>query len=127
MNQMYQSPQMNQVNPYLSRMNIQSQNNIKWVQGIEGAKAWQVAPNSNDIMLDSDNDGIFYIKTSDNVGMCNLRVFKFEEITQQQTQRINPDEYVKKSELEALINSMLGGSNEQTIPTAKSNKQTITE
>ena len=81
-------------------------------------------PNSNCMMLDSENDGIFYIKTSDNVGMCNLRVFKFEEVTEKQT-RPNMDEYVKKSELETLLNSMLGGSNEQSISATKSDKQII--
>lgn len=113
MNQMYGTP-----NPYLPRINPQPQNGIKWVQGIEGAKAWQLAPNSNDILLDSENEGIFYIKISDGAGMCNLRRFKYEEITD--TPAVpNLSEYVRKDELEAIINSMLGGSNEQTVSTTK--------
>ena len=105
-------------------------NNINWVQGIEGAKAYQLQPNSNVILMDSENDGTFYIKVSDNVGMCNLRIFSYKEITTQ-SQNINPDEYVRKSDLkievENLINSMLGGkSNEQSISTTKSRK-TVTE
>lgn len=113
-----------QINPYMPKP---QQNGIQWVQGIEGAKAYQLVPSANAMMLDSENDGIFYIKTSDNVGMCNLRIFKFTEITEQQPQRINPDEYVKKSELEALINQMLGGPNEQSVSTVKPNKPTITK
>ena len=31
-----------------------STNNIIWVQGIEGAKAWQLNPNSMVILLDSE-------------------------------------------------------------------------
>ena len=105
-------------------------NNINWVQGIEGAKAYQLQPNSNIILMDSENDGIFYIKVSDNVGMCNLRIFKYEEITTTSTP-VNPDEYVKKadlrSEVENLVNSMLGGKvDEQSVSTTKSNK-TITK
>ena len=118
------------MNPYLSQQPSYikpQQNAIQWVQGIEGAKAFQLMPNANAMMLDSENEGIFYIKTSDNVGMCNLRTFKFTEITSQQNQKINPDEYVKKSELESLINQMLGGTNEQSISTAQSNKPTITK
>ncbi len=113
-------------NPYLNRNISPMQNSINWVQGIEGAKAFQLPPSSNVMMLDSENDGIFYIKVSDNVGMCNLRIFKFEEITAQQA-KPNMDEYVKKSELESLINSMLGGKDESVVSTAKSSKNTITK
>ena len=105
---------------------IRPQNSIQWVQGIEGGKAFQMAPNSNAIMLDSENEGIFYIKTSDNIGMCNLRIFKFEEITDTQL-KSNLDEYVKKSELESLINQMLGGTNDKAVQSIESTKPTITK
>ena len=99
-------------NPYFPYYNPQqTQNGINWVQGIEGAKAWQLSPNSNAILLDSENDGRFYIKVSDNVGMCTLRVFSFVEITEYEKAKTSVDlsEYVKKSELQELLNSMLGG------------------
>ena len=68
--------------------------------------------------MDSENDGIFYIKTSDSVGMCNLRRFKYEEITEQKEPKVDLSEYVKKDELQDLLNEMLGGkSNEQSIST----------
>lgn len=111
---------MNQFqNPYLQqRINpfYQPNNGITWVQGIEGAKAWQLSPNSNVILMDSENDERFYIKVSDNVGMCTLRIFDYKEVTSQPESHIDLSEYVKKSELETLINSMLGGSaNEQPV------------
>ena len=84
-------------------------NTITWVQGIEGAKAWQLMPNANILLMDSENEGIFYIKTSDSVGMCNLRKFKYEEILEE-TPKTDLSEYVKKSELQELLNQMLGGS-----------------
>ena len=88
------------------------------MQGIEGAKAWQLTPNSNVILMDSENDGMLYIKTSDNVGMCNLRRFKYEEITEPSTSKMDLSEYVKKSELQNLLNDMLGGGvSEQTLST----------
>lgn len=124
-------PQMYQAaNPYLQTQ--QNTNNINWVQGIEGAKAWQLQPNSNVVLLDSENDGRFYIKSSDAVGMCSLRVFKYEEITntQKQTPGVDMSEYVKKSELETLIKSIIGGmSNEQSISTTDGNtgKKSITK
>lgn len=116
-------------NPYYQRASVMAGPQIQWVQGIEGAKAYQLAPNSNIQLLDSENDGIFYIKTSDNIGMCNLRVFKYEEITSQQSSpNTNLSEYVRKDELESLINSILGGtSDEQPLSGTKSNKNTITK
>ena len=119
-NQMFNSAMQN---PYMSARTNQyyqqpQNNNINWVQGIEGAKAYQLVPNSNVVLMDSENDGIFYIKISDNVGMCTLRKFKYEEILDapNQQSQIDLSQYVKKSELESLINSMLGGtSNEQAV------------
>lgn len=113
-------------NPYQQAyqyMANQQHNGIQWVQGLEGAKAFQLSPNSNTVLMDSENEGIFYIKISDAVGMCTLRTFKYTEVTQNSTP-VNTEEYVKKSDLklevEALVNSMLGGmTNEQSVSTAK--------
>ena len=121
-------PQM--INPYMQTQ--QNANNINWVQGIEGAKAWQMQPNNNVVLLDSENDGRFYIKSSDAVGMCSLRTFKYEEITNvpKQTPEVDMSEYVKKSELETLIKSILGGiTNEQSVSTVdgNTNKKSITK
>ena len=116
-------------NPYLQLPSnpVQSNNGINWVQGIEGAKAYLLSPNSNCILLDSENDGIFYIKVSDNVGMCNLRTFQFEEITNTPSSSVDLTGYVKKDELETLVKSIMGEKkNEQSISGTKSNK-TITK
>ena len=113
-------PMMNPMqNPYL----VQPQDNgIKWAQGIEGAKAYQLGPNSNAMLLDSENEGIFYIKTSDNIGMCNLRIFQYKEITSVPNEHQQEDmtQYVRKDELDEIIKSYLGGtSNEQSVSTTK--------
>ena len=85
-------------------------------------------PNSNSILLDSENDGIFYIKTSDNVGMCNLRVFKYEEINNTPT---DTSQFVTRQELAEIIENLKGGKlDEQTVSTTKRNntkKSLITE
>lgn len=94
-------------------------NNIIWVQGIEGAKAWQLNPNSMAILLDSEVDGKMYIKVSDNIGMSSLRIFNYVEEIQHPTTKatINQDldlsEYVKKDELNTLIKEII--QNEQFI------------
>ena len=99
-----------------------STNNIIWVQGIEGAKAWQLAPSSMAILLDSESDGKMYIKVSDNIGMSTLRIFNYvEEIPTTSTNvTINKNDldlssYVRKDELSALIKEIVG--NEQSIRT----------
>lgn len=107
-------------NVYQNRVNQFPTNNITWVQGIEGGKAFQLPPGSNAVLMDSENNGRFYIKSTDNVGMSTLRVFKYEEITDNVSNKPEVDlsEYVKKSELSSLISSMIGGrSNEQPIST----------
>ena len=96
-------------------------NNIIWVQGIEGAKAWQLNPSSMAILLDSETEGKMYIKVSDNIGMSSLRVFNYtEEIISSKVtndQDLDLSQYVKKEELKELLKEIL---NEQSISTAAS-------
>ena len=70
---MYQQPNM------MAVQNRQS-TGIIWVNGEEGARAFVMAPNSNAILMDEVNEGRFYIKTTDNIGMCNIRTFNFKEV-----------------------------------------------
>ena len=97
---------------------------INWVQGVEGAKAFRMKPNDMVIILDSENEGVMYIKASDSIGMCTLRTFNFHEVTQQLANNNKHDvdmtEYVKAAELESkveeIINRLLGGAkNEQPV------------
>ena len=86
-----------------------SQNAINWVQGIEGAKAFVLQPRENVVLMDSETNDTFFIKLCDDIGRCTLRKFKYtEELTEQPTAQ-DMSEYVKKSELEKLVNEMLGG------------------
>ena len=96
-------------------------NNIIWVQGIEGAKAQQIQPNTSLLLLDSESDH-FYMKVCDQYGIClPLRTFKFEEeLPVTQTAVIAPtsapdmSQYVTKAELEEFIKE-LKSINEQPI------------
>ena len=105
-----QNPYMTQ--PYYANRNnplVQNQNNrIVWVNGIEGAKAYQIEPNSNILLLDSDIEGRMYIKTCDNIGMCNLRIFSYQELQPNtQSQQIDTTNFVTKDEMQAAINQAL--------------------
>ena len=55
------------------------QNGINWVQGIEGARAYMVAPGCTVLLMDSDGCS-FYLKSADTSGMPQpLRVFDYVE------------------------------------------------
>jgi hypothetical protein len=116
------TPQRSQFSSYFNPATSVSTptNNIIWVQGIEGAKAWQLAPNSMAILLDSEAEGKMYIKVSDNIGMSSLRVFNYTETSVSNAttnQDLDLSQYVKKDELSNLIKEIL---NEQSISTVKS-------
>ena len=102
-------------------------NNIIWVQGIEGAKAWQLSPNSMAILLDSEAEGKMYIKVSDNIGISNLRIFNYvEELpsAHKNTTEVDLSQYVKRNELEKLIKELL---NEQSISTVEGEREPATK
>lgn len=72
------SGQFSQVpaNQYQGR--FQGQTNITFVNGIEGAKAFQLSPNSNALLMDSDNSK-FYVKSTDNLGVAKITSYSFTE------------------------------------------------
>ena len=126
MNNFNYIPQKNQFSSYFNPATgaSASTNNIVWVQGIEGAKAWQLTPNSMVILLASEAEGKMYIKVSDNIGMSSLRIFNYtEELPKSNNSdvTINNDldlsQYVKKDELIDLIKEVLS---EQSVSTAAS-------
>lgn len=90
-------------NPYQQRIN-----QYAFVNGIEGAKSYQVMPNQTMLLMDSDNP-ICYMKVSDNLGKSYLRYFKLEEMDEtktkeflEQTHTQNVPEYALKSDINAL-------------------------
>lgn len=120
------------INPYQNHFQVpQTNNGIIWVQGIEGAKAFQMTPNSNAVLLDSDTEGRFYIKISDNIGMCSLRIFKYEEIQQGSTTQptVDMSDYVTKAEVNDLVDKLVKErlNEESTISATKSPRRLITE
>lgn len=83
---------------------------LLWVSGEVGAKSYLVAPNSTVLLMDSDTQR-FYLKSADNAGMPNLRIFEYKEVTnipKNETQALNLDEnvlndkFVTRDEYEGL-------------------------
>ena len=73
-----QQPQMQNPQP-----TMQMQSNIEYVNGIEGAKAFILPPNTKKLLLDSDN-AFFYIKTTDTQGKPSVRRFRYIDIDAEQ-------------------------------------------
>ena len=121
LNQMAYSMPRNQTSSYFNPATSTSTNNIIWVQGIEGAKAWQLSPNSMAILLDSEAEGKMYIKVSDNIGMSSLRIFNYVEempsANKNVTNNLDLSQYVTRDEIKNLVKELL---NEQSISTTES-------
>ena len=49
------------------------------VNGVEGAKAYQMPANSTAALFDGSND-LFYLKVTDGAGFPTIRTFRFEEV-----------------------------------------------
>lgn len=97
---------------------IQPQNGIVWVQGIEGAKAHYVPAGGNALLMDSDGQ-FMYIKSADNAGMPTLRTFKYEEVTENAPvkEEIDMSAYVTREEFDKAIASLRkkGKKHESTV------------
>lgn len=96
---------LNNFNPYQNPMSQNNnfstqpqQNNLIRVTGIDGAKAYQMSPNSSVALFDSDSD-IMYVKTTDGAGFPTIRTFRFEPI--EDVPKVQ-DAYITRDEFDAL-------------------------
>lgn len=92
-------------NNYNSYGNYQQLKQYSFVNGIEGAKAFQVAPNQTMMLMDSDKP-IVFMKTTDGIGKASLRYFSLTEINELEASKMYQPtpmpEYALKSDIEAL-------------------------
>lgn len=87
----YQQPQNQQNNTYA------------FVNGIEGAKSFPMAPNQTVMLMDSDNP-VAYMKQSNAMGQATIKYFKLVETSESELKgpsKPNP-EYVRKADFEAF-------------------------
>ena len=80
----------------------QRTNRYEWVNGYEGAKAFQVQPNQSVMLLDSD-EPIIYKKDANEYGQATIKAFKMVPIDNSDTNTINDEKYVLKADFEALV------------------------
>lgn len=98
----YQMAQTAQYQTPMQSYNTGSSSGITFVNGIEGAKGYQLPPNSTVILMDSENSK-FYIKSTDSVGMASIKGYKFEEDTVDDKSEI----YVRKADINKYIDDYL--------------------
>lgn len=67
-------PQYQQAGTQMS--SPQQNNGMIWIQGVESAKAFQVAPNSTVVLWDSEQQ-CCYIKSADASGMPSMRILDY--------------------------------------------------
>lgn len=111
----YQNSQQYQTAVPLPNNNVQNvtQSGIQWVQGKSAAQAFYVPPGQTILLMDSETPTL-YLKTTDQSGrpmpmvIYDLVEHKEENI-QAEVQTKEPDlsEYVKRSEIEELIDKKI--------------------
>lgn len=95
-------------NPFAMNITPQNPTTLTRVTGIEGAKAYQMAPNSTVALFDNNED-IMYIKTTDGAGFPTIRTFSFSEVTHNTQQQLSNNEYVTRDEFNKLKEELLNG------------------
>lgn len=103
-----------------------TESNVIWAKGEEGAKAINALPSIPVIILDSEEEGVMYIKTCDSAWKPSLRVFDYKErLPKAVVSPSNPD-YVSKKEFEAFRDEVKKyleeKKNESTISTTSSSE-----
>ena len=114
-------PQNQYYNPQMNNQQIfpqeQTQNLIR-VNGIDGAKAYQMNANSTVALFDSNED-IMYIKNTDGAGFPSIRMFKFEEVNEI-TNNEEKQDYISRKEFEEFKKELMNNG-KQSISRSKSN------
>ncbi len=74
-------------------------NGLIRVTGIEGAKAYQMPPNSITALFDSNED-IFYVKSTDGAGFPTIKSYQFVEVTKETKAEQTTGDFVSRQEFE---------------------------
>ena len=113
----YQSPYTQPAqNPYMDRLAQmqpppQPRDGLIRVTGMEGARAYQMLPNSAVALFDGGQD-VFYVKTTDGAGFPTIRAYSFQPM--EQAQAMGASEYVTRAEFEQLKGMIMHGK--QPVP-----------
>lgn len=105
--------------PYQNPYRPQPSNDIqgvKFVDGVEGAKACMVPMGAKALLMDQSTQR-FFIKDVDYNGIATLKVYEFHELSNETP----TNQYVTRQEFEELKAALVkGGSNEPTVQSKSS-------
>ena len=117
----YQSPYTQPAqNPYMDRLAQmqpptqpppQPRDGLIRVTGMDGARAYQMPPNSAVALFDGGQD-VFYVKTTDGAGFPTIRAYSFQPM--EQAQAMGASDYVTRAEFEQLKEMIVHGK--QPVP-----------
>lgn len=110
---MYNQPQNNQ-----QFFQPEPTQNLIRVNGINGAKAYQMPANSTVALFDSNND-VMYVKSTDGAGFPSIRTFSFTELKEDISTTENTD-YISRQEFEEFKKELMNNG-KQSISRSKSN------
>lgn len=116
----------NQYNNYMqnAQNGLQGQpKSLIRVNGIDGAKAYQVMPRETVALFDG-NDDIFYVKSTDDGGFPTIKAYRFSEIDLTGAKPTN--DYVTKSEFEELKKEVQNYA-EQFVSKSKPTKKSVAD
>lgn len=102
---------------------VEPAQNLIRVNGVDGAKAYQMPANSTVALFDANED-VMYIKTTDGAGFPSIRLFRFEELKQETAQEVKQD-YISRQEFEDFKKELMENA-KQSIQrkSAANNKST---
>lgn len=114
--------------PYMQRLNQlqqpmqpmqQPRDGLIRVTGMDGAKAYQLPPNSAVALFDGGQD-VFYVKTTDGAGFPTIKAYAFAPM---QEAAVQPSpEYVTRQEFEQLKEAIMNGKQLVREPSADGSK-----
>ena len=98
----YQQPNINPV-PQPQQTAQQVSNGLIWIQGIEAAKSYMVAPSTTVALWDSESQTV-YLKSADASGMPSMRILDYEirEDAHKNHRMGSESDFATKSEVSAI-------------------------
>lgn len=114
----YQSPYTQPVqSPYMERLSqMQPQRDgLIRVTGMDGARAYQMPPNSSAALFDGGQD-VFYVKTTDGAGFPTIRAYAFTPMQDQAAQPAG--DFVTRAEFNELKEMIVSGKQPVRQPDA---------
>lgn len=102
----YQQPQAPARSYYQPMAPIPQQTGLIQVTGMEGAKAYPLAPNSEAALFDAGRD-VFYVKRTDAGGYPTIQTYQFAPV--QETAPSEQPEYVTREEFNELKEMIANG------------------